>query len=234
MYARPAQVMSDRDEDPGADFVPLGSYAVGLEVDSLQAFLESNGIMCFQRGGQVAATLRYGFYDVRLEVRRSDIDKARELETAFNQGLPGYPFRDGGEGTGGELEDDEGAVGDPDDDNAAGNETPQRRPSPKVEHEYAAPEPALDAAKVSRRALVPAFGAASFAARQRLGGVVVALAELGGLALLISGNFFVGASALVGGVALDFFGSRSAVHHHNQLQRRRAERRATDGRLLGR
>ncbi|MCC6999489.1 MAG: DUF2007 domain-containing protein [Deltaproteobacteria bacterium] len=230
--------MSDRGEDPGADFVPLGSYAVGLEVDSLQAFLESNGIMCFQRGGQVAATLRYGFYDVRLEVRRSDLDKARELETAFNQGLPGYPFRDGGEGTGGELEeglgDDEAAGDEAGDDHAAGNETPHRRPSSKVEHEYAAPEPPLDAAKVSRRALVPAFGAASFAAGQRLGGVVVALAELGGLALLISGHLFAGASALVGGLALDFFGSRNAVHHHNELQRRRAERRATDGRLLGR
>ena len=129
MYARPAQVMSDRDEDPGADFVPLGSYAVGLEVDSLQAFLESNGIMCFQRGGQVAATLRYGFYDVRLEVRRSDIDKARELETAFNQGLPGYPFRDGGEGTGGELEDDEGAVGDPDDDRGRAQQVRARDPA---------------------------------------------------------------------------------------------------------
>ncbi len=226
--------MSDRDEDPGADFVPLGSYSVGLEVDSLQAFLESNGIMCFQRGGQVAATLRYGFYDVRLEVRRSDLDKARELETAFNQGLPGYPFRDGGEGTGGELDDDDDAASAAGDDDAAGNETPQRRASRKVEHEYAVPEPPLDAGRISRRALVPAFGAASFAAGQRLGGVVVALAELGGLALLISGNLLAGASALVGGVALDFFGSRNAVHHHNELQRRRAERRATDGRLLGR
>jgi len=198
-----------------ADFVRLGTYALGFELDALQGFLESNGVHLFRQGEHHAA-LRVNLPSVELLVRRSDLDKARELEQAFHSTTPGHPFRD-----------EHPPLGDDEDDE---DDDAPRRSNAAIERAYAAPEPHKDVRRAARLALVPGFGAGSFYARSRFAGALWAALEVAGIALLFSRPLFGGALVLFA-VGIDWVHAQSAVRVWNQTQDKCAARRAGEGRL---